>query len=409
MAFSAGVAAKVARFSLTICHGGSVGGKSGQRRNLAPDFGRKRFARTLDESVGVADGHREAVGIGEQPFVSPLTTPKSSADQAAGQAEVRVDNGAEFVGRSRPGRSSRATQGGTADHAAASRPSASAPLSKSSATARSPRTNSRTRSPKRTVRTAAARKASAGSMKHCERPRAATSGRHARPPCARVSRRSCGGERGGAFRRLGVQAGEQERPPQPLIERSLARHRLADRLRRWRRSNMASGAKYSRKPVPGARLVRSSSHQGMRPSFGRTASARRSADRRNRTRAAPGPRRGSSDADAARDSRARHHCRKASRWLPLSMTRPSGLVEVGSAAAAGGVRRLVHDDLDVRPRRGAPRRSGRRRRRQRHGRSSRSQQAVAKKSAQKHAAGSLWRVAGAARSRRASIRSSMER
>ena len=59
-------------------------------------------------------------------------------------------------------------------------------------------------------------------MKAADRPCAATSGRQARPPCAKRFAHHGTGEPRGAFRGIGVQRGEKERPPQPLVERPVA-------------------------------------------------------------------------------------------------------------------------------------------------------------------------------------------
>ena len=100
LAFCAGVAAKVARFSLTICQGGRSAGKSGQRRRLAPDLGREFIARTVDEPVGVADRDREPVRKGEQPF--DLSVDDAEDRRLAARRrdlEMDIENAAKFVRR----------------------------------------------------------------------------------------------------------------------------------------------------------------------------------------------------------------------------------------------------------------------------------------------------------------------
>ena len=169
----------------------------------------------------------------------------------------------------------------------------------------------RRRSPKRTVEPRAARKASAGSMKLLREPMAGEqrmAGAAAGREClAQQSRR----QRGRAFRRIGVQRGGQERAPQPLVERALATHGLADRCvpapsgtRRAARNTRSSA-------VPGTRFFRSNSHHGIRPSLEieppalAARSDRRSRRPRRRDRAAFRASR------SGRDSRARACCLRA--------------------------------------------------------------------------------------------------
>ena len=68
MASCAGVAAKVARRSRTICQGGSAAGNPVKLRDLAPDRLRELLARRVEEPVAGADGDREPARKGEQPF-----------------------------------------------------------------------------------------------------------------------------------------------------------------------------------------------------------------------------------------------------------------------------------------------------------------------------------------------------
>ena len=184
LAFCAGVAAKVARFSLTICHGGKSGGVQ-ERSRLTPDLGRKFVARTIDEAVGVADRDGEPIWKREQPFdLSVDDVPRIAGCPKGGAIwkwTLRMPRNSSGVVRS--GRSSFAIHGGTPSITKSSAPSSCCVRSKSSETARSPlkRTALR-RSPNRTGEPRAARKPSAGSMKLVARPWAANSGWQALPP-----------------------------------------------------------------------------------------------------------------------------------------------------------------------------------------------------------------------------------
>ena len=67
-AFS-GVAAKVARRSLTICQGGSGSARRPVRPAISVQIASARASRgSLEEAIGAADRHRQAVGEGEQPL-----------------------------------------------------------------------------------------------------------------------------------------------------------------------------------------------------------------------------------------------------------------------------------------------------------------------------------------------------
>ncbi len=65
----AGVAAKVARFSLTTCHARQRRGQAAARRRPPPRTAARQFLAVGSTSgVGGADRHRDAVGKGEDPF-----------------------------------------------------------------------------------------------------------------------------------------------------------------------------------------------------------------------------------------------------------------------------------------------------------------------------------------------------
>ena len=93
----AGVAAKVARRSRTICQGGSVGRKSGQTGDLAPDRFRQLLARRIDKPIAGADGDGKPARKGKEPLhravdhAEDRRLPGRRID-----AEMRVDDGAEL-------------------------------------------------------------------------------------------------------------------------------------------------------------------------------------------------------------------------------------------------------------------------------------------------------------------------
>ena len=207
--------------------GRQVGRKAGERRRLAPDLGRKLVARTVDKPVGVADGDREPVWKGEQPFDHAVD---DAEDRRLARRRRDLRKWALTIARNssgavRPGRRSCADPGRHADNHPhrLRRASADALVEVEPDGALARRNGSPAggrRSGSRAVR--AARKASAGSMKLRASPWPANSGWQALPPAPSVSRSRAGGKRGGAFRRVGVERGGQERAPQSLVERSLA-------------------------------------------------------------------------------------------------------------------------------------------------------------------------------------------
>ena len=133
-------------------------------------------------------------------------------------------------GAVRPGRRSFAIHGGTPRITESSAPSSCCVRSKSSATARSPSKRiARRRSPNRTGDPRAARKASAGSMKLCASPWAGEQRVAGLSPRGESLAQQSRGERGRAFRRIGVERRGQQGAPEPLVKRSLAVHGVADR------------------------------------------------------------------------------------------------------------------------------------------------------------------------------------
>ena len=116
LAFCAGVAAKVARRSRTICHGGSALGRPATVATSSPERPRQRLARHVEQAVGGADRDREAARKREQPFGGAVHD-ADDGREAGGRidAEMRVDDGAE-LGRHRRARARdrAATTGGTA-------------------------------------------------------------------------------------------------------------------------------------------------------------------------------------------------------------------------------------------------------------------------------------------------------
>ena len=82
MAFCSGVAAKVARFSLTMRQGGVALGQIVDGRDVAPERVAPASPTSIvDQPVGGADGDRQAVGKGENPF-------RRAADQADDQRQL---------------------------------------------------------------------------------------------------------------------------------------------------------------------------------------------------------------------------------------------------------------------------------------------------------------------------------
>ena len=105
-AFCSGVAAKVARRSRTICHGGSGAGRPATAATSFQIALRQALARHVQQPVAAADGDRQAAGKREQPFDGAVDD--ADHGREAGRridAEMRVDDGAELGRHLRPGTS----------------------------------------------------------------------------------------------------------------------------------------------------------------------------------------------------------------------------------------------------------------------------------------------------------------
>ena len=180
------------------------------------------------------------------------------------------------------------------------------------------------------------------------------------------------GESGRAFRRVGVQAGKQHRAPQPFIERAGAGHRLRDRRRSPARISMAerreifADRRSRRAPSPIEQPPGHAPFVGPQPPALAAPHVGEIED---------GGSQGRPDSSTRADPTEiveRRVVAGQQQMIAVVDDEAEGLVEVGSAAPAGGARRLVHDRREGRPRRGARRRSSRRRRPRRRGRSGRS-------------------------------------
>ena len=104
LAFCSGVAAKVARRSLTICQGGSSARQAVDVGDVAPQAPRQVLAVLVGQIVGAADRDRDAVLEGEHPLRRPAD--HAHDRRRAGRravAEVAVDDGVEGVGRGEAG------------------------------------------------------------------------------------------------------------------------------------------------------------------------------------------------------------------------------------------------------------------------------------------------------------------
>ncbi len=107
----AGVAAKVARRSRTICHGGkrSARRQPGHACDLRPDRLGQFLARRIDQAVAGADGHRYPARENENPFHRAIDDAEDR--RLAGRRidpEMRVDDGAKLVRRAQAPRTSEA-------------------------------------------------------------------------------------------------------------------------------------------------------------------------------------------------------------------------------------------------------------------------------------------------------------
>ena len=93
----AGVAAKVARRSRTICQGGSDSRQSGHARDFAPDRRRQLFPRRVDQPVTGADGDRKPAGKGEDPLHRAVEHAENERRiRRRIDAEMGVDDGAKL-------------------------------------------------------------------------------------------------------------------------------------------------------------------------------------------------------------------------------------------------------------------------------------------------------------------------
>ena len=90
-AFCAGVAAKVARLSLTICHGGGSRPETAERGDLPPDRLRKVLARLARERVGAADRHRQRAPDTRRSIASRAVDPRRGARLVPARRPGRVD------------------------------------------------------------------------------------------------------------------------------------------------------------------------------------------------------------------------------------------------------------------------------------------------------------------------------
>ena len=230
LASCAGVAAKVARFSLTIRHGGRAGRQSGQLGDLAPDALGERFARPVDEVAGGADRDRKAVAISEQPL-------RQAADHAEDRRmalrrrdeEMRVDDPPEFLrrldaGQKDPGRPRRNRDDDRVvpsendgirleferDRAVGCEANVAQTVAEAHGSAPAGDEADRRIDECR------------GQSLRCDQGSAGFPAAPERPAQERAR------QEGRAFFRIGVEAGEQERPPQALVERAVAPHRALD-------------------------------------------------------------------------------------------------------------------------------------------------------------------------------------
>ena len=182
-----------------------------------------------------------------------------------------------------------------------------------------------------------------------------------------------GGEADVASRRLGVERGEQDRMPEPVVERAFAGHAGADRAAgavrlAGRRPQDAERARDSRaRGVPGTRRAWLSTHQGSAAGIrAQASSARRSSGRRSRTR----PRPARSGRRPARRSRFRKSERigvaRQQQVVAVVDRQPERRIVVGAAAARRPAwrpraRRRVRRAPPARRRRRGPRARRRRR------------------------------------------------
>ena len=122
-AFSAGVAAKAARFCLMSRQAGSTSESPVTAATAAPVFRRQRLLRRLEIGARVAHGDRHARAALEHPMHRAVEDAGEVRGVHRGVSRVmRGDRGGECVGRQHARRSGAATQGGTASTTASREP-----------------------------------------------------------------------------------------------------------------------------------------------------------------------------------------------------------------------------------------------------------------------------------------------
>ena len=242
----AGVAAKVARRSLTICQGGSSAGKpvsAATSRQIVCAQAPRAACRSAGRAPLIVTD--SAVRESEHPFDRAVDHAERSAAAPAAAAMrkcaltmARNSSGALEAGHqiAAPPRAASASTTASSSPsgivvAVETRAHRTRPPSKRSAAADA---RNATRAPR------AARKASAGSTKRRSEPSRAISGRQARPPRAKRLAHERAGERAPSPRGGSVlSAASRKRRDQPLIQRPVAGHDLADASRRRARDQQA--------------------------------------------------------------------------------------------------------------------------------------------------------------------------
>ena len=99
LASCSGVAAKVARFSLTICHVGMRRGDLQRLGDISPDMRGQLVAVLVHDGVGARHRDRDAVGKREDPFRRAADHPQHGGRACRrGDPEMGIDDGAEIIG-----------------------------------------------------------------------------------------------------------------------------------------------------------------------------------------------------------------------------------------------------------------------------------------------------------------------
>ena len=121
--------------------------------DVAPDRLRQLLARHVDQPVAIADGDREPLREGKQPFHEPADHAEDRpASRGGSMRKCALTMARNFVGVFRPGSSAAAGRGGTASTTASSAPSAILSSPKFSSLTRSPDiASARSSCPKRTL------------------------------------------------------------------------------------------------------------------------------------------------------------------------------------------------------------------------------------------------------------------